>query len=94
MNINALVTFLFELRILESTTPGIDQLLQDDLVAKYVNPDKTIRRPKMDEFKAMMEDINGAFVRRNPTDEQRSKYPGPREVLQKALSGWESSPKR
>jgi hypothetical protein len=94
MKINALVTFLFQLRILESTTPGIDKLRADSLVAKYLNPDKTIRRPKTDEFNAMMEDINGAFSKRNPDDEQSSMYPGPREVLHKALSGWESSPKR
>jgi hypothetical protein len=94
MNINALVTFLLQLRILESATPGIDKLRADSLVAKYFNLDKTIRRPKTDEFNAMMEDINGAFTKRKPDDEQSSMYPGPREVLQKALSGWESSPKR
>ncbi len=94
MNINALVTFLFQLRILQSKTPGIDQLREDGLVKKYLNSDKTIRRPKTEEFNAMMEDINGAFIMRDPNDSQSSKYPGPREVFQKAMSGWESSPKR
>lgn len=94
MNINALVTFLFQLRILQSKTPGIDQLREDGLVKKYLNSDKTIRRPKTEEFNEMMEDINGAFIMRDPNDSQSSKYPGPREVFQKAMSGWESSPKR
>jgi hypothetical protein len=94
MKINALVTFMLQIRILESATPGIGELRADSLVARYLNPDKTIRQPKIDEFDAMMVDINGAFTKRDPDDEQSLMYPGPREVLQKALSGWESSPKR
>jgi hypothetical protein len=92
MNVNALVTFLFQIRILESDTPGVDQMRNNDLVRGYLNADKkTLSLPETHKLKAMMEDINGAFVSLGADDNQAS---GPLDVLEKALEGWEKDVKR
>jgi hypothetical protein len=87
--VNDLVTFQFQRRILESDTPGIGALKKDPLVAKYFNENGTVKLPKPAELKEMMNDINGAFYRIDPANPQHSQYPGPQGVLEKALTGWE-----
>jgi hypothetical protein len=89
LEVNDLVTFQFQRRILESSTPGIAELKGDPLVAKYLNENGTIKLPIPTKLKEMMEDINGAFYRIDPTNSQRPQYPNPQGVLEKALSGWE-----
>jgi hypothetical protein len=89
LEVNDLVTFQFQRRILESETPGIAKLQKDPLVAKYLNENGTVKLPDPRELKTMMDDINSAFYRIDPTNSQHSQYPGPQGVLEKALSGWE-----
>jgi hypothetical protein len=89
LEVNDLVTFQFQRRILESETPGIVELKKDPLVAKYLNENGTVKLPDPRELKKMMDDINNAFYRIDPTNSQHSQYPGPQGVLEKALSGWE-----
>ncbi len=88
IGVNALVTFQFQRRILEGTTPGIEELKTDPWVAKYLTVNGTVRIPEPAKLKEMMEDINGAFYRIHSTNPQWSQYPGPQGVLEKALSGW------
>jgi hypothetical protein len=89
LEVNDLVTFQFQRRILESETPGIAELKKDPLVAKYLSENGTVKLPDPRELKKMMDDINNAFYRIDPTNSQHSQYPGPQGVLEKALSGWE-----
>jgi hypothetical protein len=92
IGVNALVIFQFQRRILESITPGIAELKQDPLVAKYLGENGTIRIPEPAKLKEMMRDINGAFYRIDSKNSQWSQYPGPQGVLEKALSGWNMDP--
>ncbi len=94
MTANSLVKFELQKRILQSTTPGIDQLKRDPLVSKYIKPDGTFLVPEPARLKQMMEDINGAFYKIDPANIQHSLYPGPQGILQEAMSGWESDPNK
>jgi hypothetical protein len=94
IGVNALVTFQFQRRILESNTPGLAELKKDPWVVKYLDEDGTVKLPDPMKFKEMMDEINGAFYRIDPTNSQYSLYPGPQGVLEKALSGWNMDPSK
>jgi hypothetical protein len=88
--INAIDLVKFELqhRLLVSNTPGIQLLRADPSVSKYLNPDGSLIVPRPEDFQTMMQDINHAFYRRDPNDQQLFLHHEPRFVLEKALSGW------
>jgi hypothetical protein len=83
-----LVMFEFQQRILRSAAIGIEELKLDGRVLKHLNQDGTLKTPKPEDFRKMMQDINDAFCSRDPKDEQLYRYKNPALVLDKALIGW------
>jgi hypothetical protein len=83
-----LIMFEFQRRILSSPINGIEQLRSNPLVSKHLNPNGTLKTPKPEDLRKMMQDINDAFWSRDPKNEQLYRYPGPALVLDKALIGW------
>jgi hypothetical protein len=80
--------FEFQQRILRSATIGIEELKLDSRVLKHLNQDGTLKTPKPEDFRKMMQDINDAFCSRDPKNEQLYRYKKPALVLDKALIGW------
>jgi hypothetical protein len=85
-----LVVFEFQRRILLSATNGIEELKLNPLVSKHLNRDGTLKTPKPEDFRQMMQDINDAFWSRDPKNEQLYQYETPTLVLDTALIGWRS----
>ena len=83
-----LVMFEFQQRILSSATNGIEELRLDTRVSKHLNQDGTLKTPKPEDFRKMMQDINDAFWSRDPKNEQLYRYQNPALALDKALIGW------